>query len=145
MFSCAVGREELFKQISLVCVGSAGSVWTTLSLPWLMACVLSGSTLLRLHVGLQGNCPKQALGFMHFPNLSCSGSGSWVLHKGTDSVGHVFCAIPRSEELRRPGAWRAHYLRCVVHLITSPVSAAWFPGCAVVAPSQVCCVSPLGS
>ena len=75
---------------------------------------------------------------MHFPGLSCSGSGSWVLHKGTDSVGHAFCAIPRSEELRRPGAWQAHYLRCVVHLITSPISAAWFLGC------TVCCVSPLG-
>ena len=32
-----------------------------------------------------------------------------------------------------------------VCLITSLVPAAWFPGCAVVAPSQVCCVSPLGS
>ena len=30
-------------------------------------------------------------------------------------------------------------------LITSPVPAARFPGCAVTASSQVCCVSPLGS
>ena len=30
-------------------------------------------------------------------------------------------------------------------LITSPVLAAWFPGCAVRVPSQLCCVSPLGS
>jgi len=30
-------------------------------------------------------------------------------------------------------------------LITSPVMAAWFPGCTAKAPSQVCCVSPLGS
>ena len=30
-------------------------------------------------------------------------------------------------------------------LIASPIPAAWFPGCAVRVPSQVCCVSPLGS
>ena len=30
-------------------------------------------------------------------------------------------------------------------LITSPVLAAWFPGCAARVLSQVCCVSPLGS
>ena len=30
-------------------------------------------------------------------------------------------------------------------LITSPGQAAWFPRCAVRAPSQVCCVSPLGN
>ena len=33
MFNCAVGREEHCKQISLACVGSAHSVWATLSLP----------------------------------------------------------------------------------------------------------------
>ena len=43
---------------------------------------------------------------MHFPGLSRSGSGSPVLHKGTDSVGLAFCALPRSKQLRRPGAWR---------------------------------------
>ena len=32
-----------------------------------------------------------------------------------------------------------------VHLITSPIPAAQFPGCAVGVPSQVCCVSLLGS
>ena len=50
-------------------------------------------------------CREQALGCVHFPGLSCSGSGSWVIHKGTDSVGPTFCALPRSEQLRRPGAW----------------------------------------
>ena len=71
----------------------------------LMACVLSQSTLLRLQVALQQNCPKQALGHIHFPGLSCSGSGSWVLHKGTDLVGPAFCAVPTSKQLRQPGAW----------------------------------------
>jgi len=37
--------------------------------------VLTRSTLLRLQVALQGNCPKQTLCFTHFPGLSCSGSG----------------------------------------------------------------------
>ena len=77
-------------------------------LPLLMVCGLSQSTLLRLQVALQGNCLKWALGCMHFPGLSCSGSGSWVLHKGTDLVGPEFCALPRSNQLRQPGAWRAH-------------------------------------
>ena len=102
-----MGREEHCKQISLACVGSARSVWATLSLSLLMACVLSQSTLLRLQVSLQGNCLKRALGCMPFWGLSCSGSGSQVLHKGTDSVIPEFCALPMFEQLRRPGAWWA--------------------------------------
>ena len=136
-----MGREEHYKQISLVCVGTTCRVWTTLGLPQLTVPVLSPSTLLRLHVTLKGNCPKRALGCVLFPGLSCSGSGSWVLHKDTDSVGLAFCALPRSEELRRPDVCWAHYSRCTVCLITSPVPAAWFPGCAAKGPSQVCCVS----
>ena len=94
---------------------------------------------------LQGNCLKQALGCVHFPGLSHSGSGSWVLHKGTDLVGPVFCAIHRSEQLRRPGAWRAHSPRWAMHLIISLVPVPQFPGCTSRVTSQVCSVSPLGS
>ena len=82
---------------SLACVGSARSVSAALGLPPLTACVFSLSTLLRLQVALQGNCLKWALGCMHVPGLSHSGSGSWVLHKVTDLVGPAFCALPRSE------------------------------------------------
>ena len=103
-----MGREEHCKQISLACEGSACSVSATLGLPPLMACVLSQSTLLSLQVALHVNCLKWALGCMHFPGLSSSGSGSWILPKGADSVGPVFCALPMSEELRRPGAWQVH-------------------------------------
>ena len=46
------------------------------------------------------NCLRPALDCMHFPGLSLSGSGTQVLHKGTDSVGPAFCALPRSEQLR---------------------------------------------
>ena len=45
------------------------------------------------------NCLRLALACVHFPGLSRSGSGSWVLHKGADSVGLAFCALPRSEQL----------------------------------------------
>ena len=41
---------------------------------------------------LQGDCLKWALRFVHFPVLSCSGSR--VLHKGADSAGPAFCALP---------------------------------------------------
>ena len=58
--------------------------------------VFSWSTLLSLQLALQGNCLKWALGCVHFPGVSCSGSGSQVLHKGTDSVGPAFCALPSS-------------------------------------------------
>ena len=123
-----MGREERCKQISLTCVWSARSVWTTLGLPLITACVLSRSTLLRLQVALQGCSAEQALHFVHSSGLSCSGSCSWVLHKGTDLVGHVSCALPRPEELRWPGAWRKHCPRWAVHLSHLPgpsCSVSW--------------------
>ena len=40
-----------------------------------------------------GKCVMLALGCMHSPGLSHSGSGSWVLHKGVDLVGPAFCAV----------------------------------------------------
>ena len=49
-------------------------------------CELSGSTLLGVQVALQGNCPKRALYFVHFP-----GSGSQVLHKGRLGWACVLC------------------------------------------------------
>ena len=137
-----MGREEHCKQISLVCGGSARSVWATVGLPMLVVCVLSWSTLLRLQVALQGYYLKWALGCAHFPGLSCSGSGSQVLHKGTDSVVPVFCAPPRFEQLRQPGAWQVHSPSLAVGLITSPIPASLFPGCASKSIiSSVLCVS----
>ena len=47
-----------------------------------------------------GSCLMRALGCINSPGLSCSGSDSRVLHKGTDLVGPAFCAFPRSEQLR---------------------------------------------
>ena len=90
-----------------------GPHWVCPSSRWR---VLPRSTLLRFQGALQGHCPKQALCFMYFPGLSCSGSGSRVLHRSTHSVGCVFCALPRSKQLRQLGAWLAHCPRWAVHL-----------------------------
>ena len=93
-----------------------------------------------------GNCLRWGLVCMHFPGLSLSGSGSWVLHKGADLVGPPFCAFPRSKQLRWPGAWWVHLPPVGgCDLIASPVPAARFSGCTAGAPSQVCCVSFLES
>ena len=70
------------------------------------------------------HCRSPALGCMHFPGLSHSGSGTWVVLRGTDLVGPAFCALPRSEQLRGPVVWHVRSLR----LIASPVPATGFLG-----------------
>jgi len=47
-----------------------------------------------------GNHPWPALGCLHLPRLSLSGSGTQVVLRGADSVGPAFFALPRSEQLR---------------------------------------------
>ena len=127
-----LGREEHCKQISLACVGSAPSIWTTLGLPQLKA-VCASQVYTAWAAGCSaGACPKQALRFVHFPGLGHS--GSQVLCKGTDLVGHVFCAFLRSQYLRQPGVWRAQCPRWTVHLNHLVVQAAWFLG----APGELC-------
>ena len=106
-----------------------------------------------------------------FPSLHCLGSR--LLCRELSEAGPGLYALPRSKLLgfRFSGTpqrcrlgWAcvlcpsqvraAQVTRCLVRtlfpggavpLITSPVPAARFPGCAVGAPSQVCCVSPLGN
>ena len=63
------------------------------------ACALPAHTAQALGCSA-GNCLRPALGFMHLPDLSCSGSGTQVVLRGTDSVGPAFCVLPRSEQLR---------------------------------------------
>ena len=46
------------------------------------------------------NRPRLTLGCMYLPGLGRSGSGTRVVLRGTHSVGSVFCALPRSEQLR---------------------------------------------
>ena len=86
------------KQITLAYARSASA---TLGLPPLTARAPSLPTLLRLYLGCSaGNHPRLALGCMHLPGLSRSGSGTRVVLRGADSVGPAFCALPRSEQLR---------------------------------------------
>ena len=130
--------------MSLACVGSVHSVCTMVGLPPLTARVLYWSTLLRFQVALQGSCAKWVLGFVNFPGLSCSGPGSRVLHKTQTRLGLCFVPFPhpRSSDNQVLGE---HTLPDGLYvLITSLVTAAWFPGCTAGAPSQMCCVSPLG-
>ena len=87
LFSRAVGREGCCKQITLVC---AHSVSATLGLPLLVA-HRSGSTLLLRE-------PSEAGPRLHAPPRSkMLRLGAQVALRGADSVGPVFCALPRSE------------------------------------------------
>ena len=63
------------------------------------ACTLPDHTAQALGCSA-GNHPRLALGCMHLPGLSCSGSGTRVVLRGPHSVGPAFCALPRSEQLR---------------------------------------------
>ena len=144
MFSCAVGKEEHCKQISLVCVGSAPRVWASGFASTHGVCAFPVCTAQASGCSA-GELSNAGPGLRALPRSTRSGSGSWGLHKGTDSVGSAFCAIHRSEQLRQPGAWRVHSPIWAVHLITSPVPAPWFPWCTARAPSQICLVSPLGA
>ena len=87
-----------------------------------------------------GNYLRWALGCVHFPSLSCSSSGSRVLHKGTNLVGPAFCALPRSEQFRwcLASAVTPSWRLC---LIASPIAASRFSVCTMGVPSQVCHVS----
>ena len=90
LFSHAVGREGRCKQITLACARSASA---TLGLP-----PLTAHTAQALGCSA-GNHPWPALGCLHLPGLSRSGSGTRVVLRGADSVGPAFCALPRSEQL----------------------------------------------
>ena len=98
MFSHTVGREGCCKQITLVC---ACSVSATLGLLTLIARVPSLAHAAQVLGCSAGNRLRPALGCMHLPGLSCSGSGTRVVLRGTDSVGPVFWALPRSKQFRQ--------------------------------------------
>ena len=111
-------REELCKQISLACVGSALSVSAILALSLLVACVLSWSTLLRLQVALQEYCLRWALGCVHFPGLSHS--VQVLRHStGADSVGPAFVLFPGPSSRGDQVLCECTLPEWGVHLITS--------------------------
>ena len=110
-----------------------------------------------------------AQGSVYFLGPHCSSSR--VLCEGTVPSGPCILSKPRSKTLRFLGTPQGHRLRWAVCFVpfpgashsasrvlgnltvpgrpcilcTSSILAAQFPGCAVRAQSQVCCVSPLGS
>ena len=144
MFSCALGRVEPCKQLSLVCVGSACSVWTTLGLPKLTACAFWFYTAQAAGCSA-GHCPKRDLGFMHFSGLIHSGSGSQALHRAQTLLGMRFVPFPglSSSGDQVLGEHSDPGRPCI--LITSPVLDARFPRCTARALSQMCHMSPLES
>ena len=130
--------------MSLACVGSAHRAWATLGLPQFVAAVLSRSTLLRLQVALQGavhsgpcvSCPSQVSARVQVLGYSIRAQTWFGMHfvpfPGQSSSGDQ---VPGERTVPE-----GSYI-----LITSPVQADGFPGCALREPSQECRVSPLGS
>ena len=51
-----------------------------------------------------GEMPKAGPGLGALPRSKPPKFRFLVCHKGTDLVGPMFCALPRSEQLRQPGA-----------------------------------------
>ena len=141
-----MGREEHCKQIWQACVGQGVLIVYG---PHRVFWSYGGVCFPGLHCSgcrvLKGYCPKWALHFLHFPGPSCSGAGFWVHRKDADSVECAFCSLPRSQQLRWPGAWWVHCPKWAVHLnhFLGPYHSVYW--CTVRAPSQVCHVSPLGS
>ena len=144
MFNCAAGRDEHYKQKSLVCVGSARSVFATLGLPPLTACVLSRSTLLRLQVALLGNYLRRALGCVHFPDLATQDQVPRYSTKAQTRLGLRVVPFPGPSSSGHPvlGECTLPRYSASCHLPRPSCSVSWV---CMGAPSQVCHVSSLES
>ena len=103
-FSGVMGREKHCKQISLLCVGSACTVWNTQGLPQLMVAYAFRVYTAQYPGCSAGSLSKAGPAFHALPRskpLRFSGTLQghrlcWVC---------VFVPFPRSEQLRRPGVW----------------------------------------
>ena len=89
---------------SVVLLGGRGAadkghwrVWGALTVfqpHWVCPRSLTGVCSPRLHCSDSRLLYREgALSCIHFPGLSCSGSGFCVLHKGSDSARPAFCAF----------------------------------------------------
>ena len=87
------------------CCGDGGTLQTNntgMCLQWLSHTGFApahGTSALPAHTAqalccFTRNRPLPALGWMHLPGLSHSGSGTRVVLRGADSVGPAFCALP---------------------------------------------------
>ena len=94
-FSCSVllwgGRGPA--DTSLASVGGARSVGATLGLPRSQRVCFPVCTTQAPGCSA-GNCLRRALGSVHFPGLSRSGSGSRALHKPQTRLGLRFVLFP---------------------------------------------------
>ena len=136
-------REEHCRQTSPVCVGSARSGWATLGLPRSQRVCFPVCTAQAPGCSA-GNCLKWALGYVHFPGLSHSFSGSQVLHKAQTRLCLRFVLFPgpSSSGDQVLGSAVSPGGGCVLSPPCPSRSASWVTAGA---PSQVCRVSPLGS
>ena len=144
MFSCVVGRDEYCKQISLACVGSAHSIWTTLGLPQLKVARASWVYTAQTPGCSAGALSKVGPEFCELPRfklLRFRFSGSPQRHR---QLGMSFVPFLGPSSSGDQVAGERTLPSWAVHLITSRITAAWFPGCTAGAPTQVCCVSLLG-
>ena len=104
LFSCVVGRQEHCKQYHWHLLGVLrvyGPHWVCPS-SWHMCFIglhCSGSRLL-----CRGTV-KSGSGFHELPRYKLLRFRFSYTPQNTDSVGPAFWARPRSEQLRRPGAW----------------------------------------
>ena len=139
-----MGREKHCKQISLACVGSSRSVSATLSLPHTLSmCAFpvytaqasdcSAAELSKVGPGLGALPSPKPLRF-RFSGTPQRHSLGWACFLCPSKV-QAAQATRCLASTNSPGA---------VCLITSPIPATRFPGCAAGAPSQVCRVSLLG-
>ena len=91
------GEEETLQTnntgLCLQCLSHTGPA------PAHSACALPAHTAQALGCSARNHW-RPALGCMHLPGLSRSGSGTRVVLRGADLVGPAFCALPRSKQLR---------------------------------------------
>ena len=132
---------HLFRPLIQSCCGEGGTRQTNITGVWGALAVsgphrvwprsrrvLSRSALLRLRVSLPGNCLRRALGCEHFPGLSGSGACSRALHRGTDSAGPAFCALPGQSRSGDPVPGEPPSPRLGLRLIVSPSQLLGFLG-----------------
>ena len=96
---CCEERGTLQTNITGVCGEFSLYLGHTGFAPARGVCAFPGYTSQALGCSAR-NCLRWALGSMHFHGLRSSGSGSQILHKGTDLAGPAFSALPWLEQLR---------------------------------------------
>ena len=92
-----------------------------------------------------GELSKAGLGLCAFPRFKLLRFRFSSTPQSTDSVGPAFCALPRSEQLRQPGAWRARSPQVGRCMLSPPWSQPLGFLCAQWERHLRCAVSPLGS